>query len=170
MLVLGDVIATVALVLFTAVAGFATILLVSLLFPVRAEVAARRIESRPFLSLMLGVLGGLPFVTLGLVLLNLPSPPAKFIGFVVLLALLLLATLGLAGLARILGERLHGMTGRIGPANGQAGGTLLILGACMLPLVGQLVVLPLAVLIGLGGAFGAIRVPRAAQVVTSEVQ
>jgi hypothetical protein len=170
MLVLGDVIATVALVLFTAVAGFATILLASLLFPVRAEAAARRIESRPYLSFVLGLVIGVPVIVIGLVLLNVPSPAVKFIGFVVLLVLLLMGTLGLAGLARILGQRLQGLTGRIGSANGQAAGSLLIMGACLMPLVGQFVVLPLVLLVGLGGIFGAMRVNRTAQVVTPEVQ
>lgn len=85
-----------------------------------------------------------------LVLLNLPNGVLQFLGWVGIFVLLTLASLGAAGMATVMGERLRGQgTDRSAPLS-LLGGALALELAAVFPIVGWFILTPLIATVSLG--------------------
>ena len=122
-----------------------------LLFPSAVERARLRLERTPWSCFWLG---GAAAVIVSLpvgVLLALPFGPAKFAGFVAIALTLAAASLGAAGLAARMGERLTLRTeGRLSPAGAFLRSAVALELAAAFPGLGWFIVIPLAVVTSLG--------------------
>lgn len=124
-----------------------------LLFPVRVERIRARLAITPWRCLGMGVLAVLAFgLPIGL-LLGLPFAPAKFVGVVVFFSELAFASMGAAGLAAEMGDRLARRSGgTFTPAGGMVRGAMALELAAAFPFVGWFLVIPLVTVAGLGAA------------------
>ncbi len=167
MLTIGDVLAATLLVLGTALTTLSAFVLVGLLFPVRAEAAAQRVESRPWATMTSGVLVALPALALATVLGAIPSPVARALSLVVVVLLLVVAVVGASGLAKLAANRAEAANSRLSSLGGLVLGSTLLVLAALIPLVGWFVVAPIGLLTSLGAGVHALkpssgRVPKAA--------
>jgi hypothetical protein len=146
---LADVLTAIA-GLALAGAGFASMaVILALVMPATVERATARIANRKGLSFALGLLALFALMTLAGRLMKTPSPPARLAAFVLILGGLATALLGGVALARALARRLRETEGPIGLRD-LLRGVFLLETAVLLPIVGWLVVLPIAFLISLG--------------------
>ncbi len=122
-----------------------------LLFPGVVGRAGARAAGDPWRCLGVGLLGAIGLsIPIG-VLLALPFGPAKFLGFMLLLLVLTAASLGAAGIAAQMGERLGDRVGgaATGPGAFLRGAVALELAAAF-PFIGWFILIPLAILASLG--------------------
>jgi hypothetical protein len=142
-----------------------------LLFPATVERARIRLERTPWRCFWLGgvltAIASIPIV----ILLALPFGPAKFAGFALMAVALAFASLGAAGLAAKMGERLvmHSK-GQHSPVGAFVRGTIALELAAAFPFIGWLLVIPLAVVTSLGAtAFALLHwMPRTVEQVADE--
>ncbi|HEY0866189.1 MAG TPA: hypothetical protein VGE01_02355 [Fimbriimonas sp.] len=136
MLTIGDVFGIVALLAGLFLTSWAMTVASALLFPgpVERSQAALAGASRKTLGLGLGLTLVPGFV--GFVLLASPSPAAKLLGWVVVLALLALASLGLAGTARIVSTRIQELDPSLAPYPAFVRAAGYLIGGAMLPVLG----------------------------------
>jgi hypothetical protein len=149
---MGDVFAIFGTLLAVGIALPGMLLAWTLLFPSLIERAHLRLERMPWRCFWLGsawlLMSGLSIAFL----LNLPAGAAKLLGWTGIVLLLTLASMGAAGMAALMGERL----GSASPA--AISGSRLLRGALALelaaafPIVGWFVVIPLVAICGLGAA------------------
>jgi hypothetical protein len=159
---IGDVLAVVAGIMGTGATLWAAILAITVLFPAKSGRAALALEERSARALGTGAAVTL---TVGVTAWALAMSPnvgglPKLIGWVVLLALLLVATLGSAGLAEVGARRLRARDARMRPlaSVGKAAGMLVAAG--FLPALGWLVLFPLLLMASLGAGLAALRKER----------
>lgn len=128
-----------------------------LLFPGVVDKASQRADRTPGRSLALGALAALAMGVPAAVLLALPVGAAKFLGVVLVLGGLALASVGAAGLAAAMGQRWQR---RAGDGAGKTGSfvraAVALELAAAFPILGWFVVIPITVLVGLGGAVFAV--------------
>lgn len=120
-----------------------------LFFPSAVERARLRLEHTPWQCFWLGA--GLAFLLAvpTIILLALPSGPAKFIGWSLIVIVLTVSSLGSAGIAAKMGERLE-QKSNLKPAPAFVQSAVLLELAVFFPLFGWFLALPLAVLTALG--------------------
>lgn len=121
-----------------------------LLFPATVERARRRLDQTPWQCFWLGGV-----LTAGLslpltVLLALPSGAAKFAGAAVIAVVLVIASLGAAGLAAKMGAGLTARSPGLSPAGAFLRGAVALELAAFFPIVGWFIVVPLASVLALG--------------------
>lgn len=168
MTTVGDV-----LMVFGGVAGFAfgawcLVLAANLLFPAVARRASDLVEHRASSQFMRGVLVGTPALFVSVALVGNPMPLMKVVGLLGVVAVLVVATVGFAGLARLTGRRVSGSGGSTSDYVGMTRGTALLVGACVIPLIGWFVVAPVCLLFNFGAGLGALLGRSAAQVPSGE--
>jgi hypothetical protein len=155
---MGDVFAVFGGMLALGIALPGLLLAWSLLFPTTVERARLRLERTPWRCFWLGLITllviGLPLA----ILFNVPAGPVQLVGWVGSFVLLALASVGAAGLAALMGERLR----RVGLAASAPGallrGALALELAAIFPLIGWFIVIPLATICSLGAmAFALLR-------------
>lgn len=145
--------------------GFLTA--VWLLFPGTVELARLRIERTPWQTFWMGgvitILAALPII----VLLALPNGAIKFVGAAALAIALTFASLGAAGIALRMSDRLQTATRRqMSPAAGFVRGAVALELAVALPIIGWFIVLPLSIVVAMGAStFAVLRwLPKAQQI------
>jgi len=124
----------------------------TLVCPAAVERARERLDRTPWRCFWLGVAGlvgaGLPI----LIALNVKAGPVQFLGWLGLITLLTVTSLGAAGLAALMGARLRAG----GLAASPAGATLRAAGvlelALVFPVIGWFMLLPLTIICSLGAA------------------
>jgi hypothetical protein len=133
------------------------------LFPDVVERASQRLEETPWSTLWMGIGAALLSAVPVLVLVALPFGPAKFLGYSLLAVLLAVAGIGAAGLAARMGGVLAQRSTNLSPAGAFVRGAIALELAAVFPVIGWMVVIPLAVLVSLGAtAFALLKwVPRA---------
>ena len=121
-----------------------------LLLPKFVDRAEQRLDLTPWKCLFVGT--GLVLVSLLplIILFNLPGFQA--LGFVGVCSLLAVTSLGAAGLASLMGQRLHGQGLNVSPVGATIRGAVAMELAAAFPLVGWFVFIPLTFLITLGAA------------------
>lgn len=161
MLILGDVVAVIAILVGTFVTGMALVLTFALVFTSRVEIASERLQQRPGRCLSTGLLLLLVLGGLGTFLLN-AVPPVRELGSLFLLLLASVSALGLGGLAHLLGRQIRTWEPSLSPYGGLVRAAAIIVLACLFPVLGWFLVAPLMLMAGLGaGAFALTRrVPR----------
>lgn len=124
----------------------------TLVCPAAVERARGRLERTPWRCCGLGLVGlvgaGLPI----LIALNIKAGPAQFVGWLGLVALLTVASLGAAGLAALMGERLRAAGLAASPAGATLRAAIVLELALVFPIVGWFMLLPLTVICALGAA------------------
>lgn len=157
MTTIGDVLMVFGGAAALGFGAWCLVVLVNLLLPAASLRASEGFQSRAASQLGVGVLVGLPVILAGLVLLNLPLPILKVLGVTVIAALLGVASLGFAGLARLCGERVSQAGGASNTYQGLTKGTLALVGVCLFPVLGWFVFAPLGLFASIGGGIRALR-------------
>jgi hypothetical protein len=142
-----------------------------LLFPATVERARIRLDRTPWPCFWLGGVLTAIFAIPTVTLLALPFGPAKLAGFALIVVALAVASLGEAGLAAKMGERLAARAdGRHTPAGAFLRGAVALELAAAFPIIGWLIVVPLAVVTALGAtAFALLRwMPRTVERVAAD--
>jgi hypothetical protein len=161
---MGDVFAIFGGLLAIGIALPGLLLAWSLILPATVERARGRLEGAPWRCFWIGLAGllvsGLPLV----VLFNVPAGPLQLIGWIGLFALLALASIGAAGLAALMGQRLRSVGLHASAPGALLRGAIALELAAVFPLIGWFVVIPIATICVLGAALLAMirRGPRAA--------
>ncbi len=120
-----------------------------LLFPSLISRAQTRVDKTPWGTFGLGLII-LVAVTIPIViLLALPFGPAKFIGWILLAASLALSSVGSAGIAAHLGERLTRQS-NFSPLNGFVRGSVLLELTAFFPVLGWFFIWPLVLIMAFG--------------------
>lgn len=122
-----------------------------LIFPGTVDRASGRLEHSPWKSLALGAALAVPVVISMLVLSASPFGRTKFLSALLLLGTLAFASLGASGLAALMARRLRERTaGRNSAAGSFVRGALALELAAAFPVIGWLLVIPVATLTCLG--------------------
>ena len=162
MVTIGDVVAVVAILAGLGVTGWATVVGLAFALPGATARSRARIESDAGGVGIVGVLWLLVPI-FGLILMNVPNPLVKLVGTVVSSASLLIAAIGAAGLASLVGDRISSASG-LSTYAGVVKGAGFLAAAVQLPIVGWFVALPVVLLIGLGAGFPAVLAGRRSRV------
>src|SRR5688500_4595018 len=121
-----------------------------LLFPATVERARLRLERTPWRCFWLGgVIMALTVIPV-VILLALPLGPAKFLGWTIIVLVVSLSSIGFAGLAATMGERLASRSANSSAAAAFVRGAVALELAMIFPAFGWFVILPLAVVVALG--------------------
>jgi hypothetical protein len=127
-----------------------------LLFPAMVERARQRLDRTPWHCFWLGGLAAAGAVIPIVILLALPLGPARLAGWGLIFLVLALASFGAAGLAARMAAQLHKVGGAGTPLGAFVRGAVALELAAAFPVVGWLVVIPLAVVTALGAALFAV--------------
>jgi len=146
----GNVVAIVATVVGSALAAWATMILAALIFPNKSAMSARRIESEPWKLFFAGLGTTIVLSVPVLILLNLPWPAAKTLGFVALCCVLALSAVGSGGLAKLVSERLRHAGGADRPYQALSKSAMLIVMVSILPVFGWFFLAPITFCLSLG--------------------
>jgi hypothetical protein len=122
-----------------------------LLLPNVVERAQMRVTRTPWKSFLLGA-GALIVAGIPIALLNAAAGPLQFIGIVSAFVLLTIVSIGAAGVAAMMGERLRGQGVNATTPGALVRGAIALEFAMVFPLVGWFIVLPLVALASLGAA------------------
>lgn len=122
-----------------------------LIFPEFVQKAQERMRMAGRGSLGLGVLVGLPAIGAAVLLISVPAPFVRFVGALLALTTLTLASMGASGLAGYMGAQLNRQSGgKISTSAAHLRGAVALELASIFPLIGWLIVLPIATLTCLG--------------------
>jgi len=121
-----------------------------LLFPAVVSRAQTRIEKTLSRTFWLGVLIIIALAIPIVILLALPFGPAKFIGWVLLAASLALSSIGSAGVAAHLGERMKQTGNNYSSLSAFLRGAVVLELAAFFPVLGWLFLWPLALIVAFG--------------------
>ncbi|MBX3111412.1 MAG: hypothetical protein KF857_05320 [Fimbriimonadaceae bacterium] len=155
MTTIGDVLMIVSTLLAMACATWATLVFAALMFPGRTAAAALELENHPFRAFASGLAVTIVGSAVATVLVSLPLPLVKALGFVVFGAVLCLSFLGMAGLTRLAARQVKGAGGPDQPFAGYLRGAALVVGAASIPFVGWLLFAPVLLVVGVGAGLRA---------------
>lgn len=148
---IGDVMAFVAIILAISLATWGCILGFAFLFPNRVQDARGEWTAHPYRTLIGGVLAGTALLTIAIAAFVAPPLIAKVFGACLGLYVLGQATLGVAGLAEEIAERMRESRSEISRYASIAASAKLLIFAMLIPVLGTFIVAPLL----LGGGFWA---------------
>ena len=166
---IGDVLAAIAAICVLGTTWGATLLLVALAAPLRAERAQAMLQSSPGACLARGFAVALLSVVVAAALGRQAAGPMRLLSGLVWAALGALAALGGAGIARLIGERIQSTGTQMSPFASLTRGTIVYVAAGFLPGVGWLLIAPVAVLLSLGSGVAVMVRPQAARAKTETV-
>lgn len=126
-----------------------------LLFPAAVERARLRLDRTPGKSFWMGLAVLIGFLIPILILINLPSGFMKFLGFVAIGVMLVISSIGAAGLASRFADKLNRL-GSFSAIGAFVRGAVIIELASILPIVGWFIFLPIATVTSLGASVFAI--------------
>lgn len=137
----------VVVVLIATWAG--TMMAVALLLPKQAKRAGEALNGMPWVCGATG-LGLAMLVILGFVLVGIPAPVVKLAGFLLLLGLGALLSIGGAGIALLMGERISEMSGARTSFTALVRGSVVYSLAVGFPFIGWFLFAPLSIVFALG--------------------
>lgn len=149
---IGDIIGVIAFIVGVVIAYPALLVMLSIVLPRMTAKARQRLDRGLRLPLVVGIVVWVVWGGAGFTLLQVGGPP-QLIGAILMLALSLWGTIGLAGLAQVFGARLTAVSERQPSAlrEWMSGAGVLTLSFAF-PVLGWLILIPLATLIGAGAA------------------
>ncbi len=150
-LLFGDVLATIAIVIFSGVAAWAGGLLSALLFPDRTEQASFDFEYRPWGTFFIGLGLMAVFFTLGALMYA--APPVRLLGVGVWFGIVGVALFGSGGLFRLIARRVRKNGGAETDYHALAKAGMLVVAAELLPLFGWFLLLPYVLIASFGAGF-----------------
>jgi hypothetical protein len=121
-----------------------------LLFPSLVTRAQARVEKTPWQSLWMGLVVVIAVTIPIVILLALPFGPAKFVGWILLAACLALSSIGSAGIAAHLGERMKRAGISFNPLGGFIRGAVVLELAAFFPVLGWFFIWPLLLITAFG--------------------
>jgi len=145
----GDVFSVVAAIFGIFVTAWATAVALALLCPAAVE-RARQAAREPAKVLVGGFLLTITLGTAGVIMLAAPLPLVKFGGWVVILALLACASVGLSGIAQSAGRRIQDLDPTMAAYPAMVRGAAYVVGATILPILGWFAFGPLLLLASIG--------------------
>lgn len=152
---LAQVQAAVAVVAILIVTWSGLLMAVALLIPDHTSRAEQALDNSPRRCFLIGV-AMVGAIVLGLVLLNIPNPLVKLAGFLGLLWISGILTLGAAGIARMMGKRTSEISGAKSSFGALVSGTLIYSMAIGFPFVGWFVFAPFSLICALGAGVSAL--------------
>jgi hypothetical protein len=154
MVTIGDVFSVVSVLIGIGVTSWAFLLMCSLLFASRMEIAHQAVVSSSKKCAGLGILvtGGGFF---GLTILNVPNPLIKLLGLLMIASYFALAAVGASGVALVAASRLKDQSNALSDyhAFSRASGFLVM--SALLPVLGWFLFAPLLLLVSSGAGFKA---------------
>lgn len=169
MLGLGDVLLFFGILLALGIALPGLLLAWTLLFPATIERARHHIQTTPWRCGAVGLAWLLVGSLVIAILLGAPSGVTKLLGWLLLFAMLAQASLGAAGIAALMGQRMRQAGMQTSASGALLRGAIALELAVIVPLIGWFIVLPLATICALGAASLALRRrPRVAAAVQQE--
>lgn len=148
---IGDIFAVVAVILITAGAWMATILLAGLFFSERAHQAAQQIATAPVFCALRGV-GMLLLLGIPSFILLTQAGPMRLVSLLFGGVLALCAAVGSAGAVQMLSRRVLESGTTLSPFAAITRSAFLYVTSGLTPIIGWFVVTPLALLVSLGAA------------------
>lgn len=128
----------------------------TLLLPGTTERAYQRLADTPVKSFLMGIPVTVAFAVWILITLNIQFGPIQAIGFISALLAMGINSIGAAGLARLMGERIGTLTGTGTALANLLRGAVIYELACLFPLVGWFLFFPIALISTIGAAVFAI--------------
>ena len=147
---MADISAIFFILLIVAIAFPCMLAVWWLLFPSLIARAQTRVAQSLGRSFWLGLIILIAVTIPIIVLMALPLGPAKFLGWVLLAAALALSSIGSAGIAAHLGERLKRAGNHYTPLNAFIRGAVILELATFFPILGWLFIWPLALITAFG--------------------
>ncbi len=147
---IGDVFAIIASVIAICLSEWALFMGMALIFQSRSREASRVVQVRPWRSLGIGF--GL-MATIGAVsiaMLYTPFPVVKLFGWVGIMTLLAVASLGASGLAQMIAGRIQRIESGVSGFGSLARGAGILVVAGLVPVFGWFVFGPLVLLVSIG--------------------
>ena len=155
-MVMGDVLAVIAGVVTACLSLWALLVGAALLFERQANEARTRLEVRPLRALGLGAALVITAGLVAIILINQPNGLLKLIGWILFLGLLALSALGGGGLALLVSGRIRGAEPRLSVLGALGRGAGLVVAAGLVPVLGWLLIMPLAMIATLGAGVQAV--------------
>ena len=155
-MIMADIFAVFGTLLALGIALPGLLLTWQLLLPSLVNRAEQRLARTPWLCFFIGtgfLIGYLIPVT---ILFNLPWGGFKLMGFIAILGLLAFTSLGAAGLATLMGQRLHHLGLNSSAAGATIRGAVAMELAAVFPLIGWFIFIPLAFIVTLGATLFAL--------------
>lgn len=156
---LAQVQATVALFVALMISLTGLLTSVAILLPAHAKHAEEALDQSPKRCLWVGLLTLLVFA-FGIILLNVPNPLLKLIGFTLVTGISGIVTIGGAGMAQLMGTRISEMSGARTTFGALVRGSIAYSVAVFFPYIGWFVLAPLTIVCGLGAGVIAMRQAR----------
>jgi len=154
-MIFGDVFSIVMAVVAIFLTGWATMIAMALLCPGAAE-RARKAALEPKKALVRGLMLLLTVGLLGVVFIAIPNPLTKFVGWVLVLGLLTISSVGTAGISLNASRRLQDMDPTMPAYGAFVRSSAYVAGATILPLVGWFFIAPLLLIASIGSGWKAV--------------
>lgn len=155
-MIMSDVASIVATVLAALLAMPGIALLYAVFFPSFARKAEIRVTRNPILTFVCGLVAALFIFGFAAIVGQAPAPGLKFFAVVFGLGGAWLALSGLSGIAGRIGHAMPSPVDRDQPWRAIVRGSVILELACLFPVVGWLLIYPVALAMGMGAAVLAI--------------
>lgn len=156
MVTLGDVWAILATFIGVCVTSWALLLACSMLFQHRCERAAEKVIENPGKSILVGLLSLSTSSVLGVVLLSIPNPLSKLLGWMFILSILSISAIGAGGIAQVAARRIKEMDPECSDYQALSRGAIILVGSGMVPVLGWAMIAPVILMASLGSALTAL--------------
>lgn len=160
---MADISAVFGILLFLGIVFPGLLTTLHLLFPATVERARLRLDRTPWLCFFVGGVLTAVFAIPIVILFALGNGVTQFIGWATLFVILTVASIGAAGIAAKMGERLSARSGgSVTPIGAFVRGAIALELAAAFPVIGWVIFVPLAIVVSMGAtAFALLRwVPR----------
>jgi hypothetical protein len=155
-MLLGDVLTVVALIVGLGVSAWGLFVGSAFLFQRRSIRAQHAIERSPAKAFWLGLVAALVIVILGVRVYAVPNPLAKVLSVLILGALVYFVSVGGSGLSRLIADRIRSEDSAITPLPAIVRGSLYIVLASAMPVIGTVLIAPVVIALSTGAALQAI--------------
>jgi hypothetical protein len=152
----GDMLVILTVVVGVAVSVWALMIGMALLFSKRAQMARDSFEEAPWRSFFIGLAAGIATSIVGIVLIALPNPVTKLIGWGIISLFAAVAAIGAGGLGLLVSDRITRMEPGMSRFAALLKGSGFVVGAGMLPVFGWFAYMPVVVIISFGAGVQAI--------------
>lgn len=157
MVLLGDILAILAVIAGVCLSSWAILMAFAALFPRRTEFARQALENKPWKQTTFGLITWLAIGGTGIALLASPVGLLKLLGTFLLIIISAITAVGCAGLAQIVAHRFMKMDSNLSEYSALTRSVNSVVVAGLFPLVGWFVVVPLVLGAGLGAGSSALR-------------
>jgi hypothetical protein len=156
-MLIGSVLTVVFSALALIGASVGCLLLALLFFDEKSSIASGKASAKPGKTLMSGFFWLIGLGLLSALLIQAPATPAKIAGFLLLAGMLAISAIGTAGLVGFAAERITKKGGADNDFQAQLKASILLVLACLFPVLGGFMVAPAVVCIGLSSGIHSLR-------------